>query len=186
MYKFGKDYYRGQVAAVQHHFYITGPIGEADEYIDLIDCLYSGKPGDTVFIHLNTPGGHLDTAMQILNAIRSAECEVVGIADGAVCSAGTLILLGCPNIGIQDFSYLMLHDASEGTFGKASENLRQVQFTSKLISKICREIYYPFFSNQEIDEILDGKDYWITAEEINERIVKVKESVKDDENSKSE
>lgn len=179
MYKFGKDYYRGQVAAVQHHFYITGPIGEADEYIDLIDCLYSGKPGDTVFIHLNTPGGHLDTTMQILNAIQSAECDVFGIADGPVCSAGTLILFACPNIGIQDYSYLMLHDGSEGVIGKVNENLKQAQFTAKLLEKICNKVYYPFFSKKEIATILDGKDMWLTAEEVNERIIKAAEQLQE-------
>lgn len=179
MYKFGKDYYRGQVAAIQHHFYITGPIGDAEDYVDLIDCLYSCKPADTVFLHLNTPGGQLDTTMQIVNAIRSSECEVVGIADGPVCSAGTIILFACPNIGIQDFSYLMLHDGSEGVLGKINENLKQAQFTAKLLEKICMEVYQPFFTKKEILAILDGKDMWLTAEEVNERIIKAKEQMKD-------
>ena len=172
MAKYGKDYYRGQVAAVQHHFYITGAIGEADEYIDLIDCLYSGKQGDSVVIHLNTPGGHLDTTMQIINAIRASECEVIGLADGPVCSAGTLILFACPNIGVQDFSYLMLHDGSEGVMGKINENLKQAQFTAKLLEKICLDVYQPFFTKKEIQSILDGKDMWLTSEEVNLRIVK--------------
>lgn len=172
MVKYGKDYYRGQVAAIQHHFYISGPIGDAEDYIDLIDCLYSGKQGEGVVLHLNTPGGQLDTTMQIINAIRASECDVIALADGPVASAGTLILFACPNIGIQDFSYLMLHDGSEGVLGKMNENLKQAQFSAKLLEKIYMDVYQPFFSEKEIKSIIGGKDMWLSSEEANERIVK--------------
>lgn len=175
MFKFGKDNVRVHVESVALHFYINDAIDDPDDYVELIDALYQGQPNHTIYIHLNTPGGRLDVTMQIINAIRSSEAVVVGIADGQVASAGSLILFACPNIGVQPMSYVMLHDGSEGAFGKVNENLKQAQFTAKLLSNIAHSVYEPFFSKKEIDNILDGKDMWLTSEEVEERITKVKE-----------
>lgn len=175
MFKLAKENLKVHIESVAFHFYINDGIEEADDYVELIDALYQGQPNHTIYIHLNTPGGRLDVTMQIINAIRSSEATVVGIADGPVASAGSLILFSCPNIGIQPLSYIMLHDGSEGQLGKVNENLKQAQFSAKLISKIAHSVYEPFFSKKEIDSVLDGKDMWLSSEEVEERINKVKE-----------
>lgn len=182
MFKLAKENLKVHIESVALHFYINDAIEDADDYVELIDALYQGQPNHTIYIHLNTPGGRLDVTMQIINAIRSSEATVVGIADGQVASAGSLILFSCPNIGVQPMSYVMLHDASEGSLGKVSENLRQAQFTSKLINKIAHSVYEPFFTKEEIDEILDGKDMWLSSEDVEERIKQVKEKFGEVEN----
>lgn len=179
MFKFGKDNLRAHVASIDYHFYINDVIRDPDDYVELIDALYQGQPNHTIYLHLNTPGGALDITMQIINAIRTSEASVVGIADGPVASAGSLILFACPNIGIQPMSYVMLHDGSEGSIGKINENLKQAQFSAKLLSKIAHSVYEPFFTKEEIDSVLDGKDMWLTSEEVEERINKVKEQIEE-------
>lgn len=176
MFKFQKDNVRVHVEAVSFHFYINDHISEPDDYVELIDALYQGQPNHTIYIHLNTPGGRLDVTMQIINAIRSSEACVVGLADGQVASAGSLILFACPNIGVQPLSFVMMHDGSEGAGGKINENLKQAQFSDKLIRKICHDVYGPFFDKKEIEDVLDGKDLYLTSDEIEERIMKAKES----------
>lgn len=52
------------------------------------------------------------------------------------------------------------------------ENLKQAQFSSRFIRGLCHHVYQPFFSEEEVDSILDGKDMWLTATELNERVVK--------------
>lgn len=181
MLKFGREIERAHISSVERHFYITGPIAEEDDYIDLIDTLYQGKPNETVIIHLNTPGGRLDITMQILNAIRTSEADVISIADGEVASAGSLILFACPNIGVQPYSYVMLHDGSEGAFGKVNENLKQAIFTTKLLSQIAHSVYEPFFTKEEVDRVLDGNDMWLTSEEVEERITNLTKSKQEKE-----
>lgn len=181
MLKFGRELERAHIASVDRHFYINGPIDDEDDYIDLIDTLYQGKPNETVVIHLNTPGGRLDITMQILNAIRTSEAEVVGIADGQVASAGSLLLFACPNIGVQPYSYCMLHDGSEGAFGKVNENLKQALFTTKLLSQIAHSVYEPFFTKEEIDKVLDGNDMWLTSEDIEDRIKNLSKQLEEKE-----
>lgn len=186
MLNFNRDIVRAKVAGIEYHFYINDAITSPDDYIDLIDALYQGKPTDTIYIHLNTPGGALDITMQIINAIQTSEANVVGIADGQVASAGSLLLFACPAIGIQPFSYVMMHDGSEGAFGKTNENLKQALFTSKLLANIANKIYGPFFSEEEIADILNGKDMWLTSEEVEERIRASKTHIEDKEEEDEE
>lgn len=174
MLKFSKkDIERVHLSGVDRHFYITGPIDDEEDYIDLIDALYTGKGNETIIIHLNTPGGRLDIAMQIINAIKGSDAEVITLADGEVASAGSLILFSSTQIAIQPYSYIMLHDGSEGTRGKLNENLKQAQFSHKLITKLYKDIYIPFFSEEEIEQVLEGKDLWLMSEEVNERLKKI-------------
>lgn len=186
MFKFGKDSTRVHVESVAYHFYINEPISDPDDYVELIDCLYQSRPSDSIYIHLNSPGGNLDITMQIINAINQCEASVIGIADGQVASAASLILFSCPNIAIQDFSYVMLHDGSEGAFGKSNENLKQAQFTARLLKKIAHKTYEPFFTEEEVDSVLDGKDLWLSSEEVKERIQKLTEQQEEEEENIAE
>jgi|694.fasta_scaffold01034_8 ATP-dependent Clp protease protease subunit len=176
MFKIGnKDMERVHINGVDRHFYINGIIEDEDDFVDLIDCLYQGKPNENIYIHLNTPGGRLDITMQLLNAIKASEATVVGIADGQVMSAGSIILFACPNISIMPYSYLMMHDGSEGLGGKMNENIKQAIFTQALLKKIYMDVYQPFFSVEEIEGILGGKDMWVSAEDIMQRVQNVVE-----------
>lgn len=182
MFKLGKrEIERAHIGSIERHFYLNGPIDDEEDYVDLIDTLYQGKGNENIYIHFNTPGGRLDITMQLLNAIKSTEAEVVGIADGEVASAGSILLFSCPNIAIMPYSYVMMHDGSSGFGGKMNENIKQAQFTSELIRGIYHDVYNPFFTKAEIDSVLDGKDMWVSAEELRKRIDAVVNPVQEEE-----
>lgn len=181
MFKFQRDNVKVHISSVDFHYYINGPISDPDDYIDMIDALYTGKPNETIIIHLNTPGGRLDIAMQIINAIKVTEAEVITLADGEVASAGSLILFAASNIAVQPYSYVMIHDGSEGAGGKLNENLKQAQFSAKMLTKLYKDIYVPFFTEAEVDAVLDGKDMWLTSDEVNERVKQVATPKEEDE-----
>lgn len=173
MFKLGaRDIERVHLAGVDRHFYITGPIEDEDDYIDLIDALYQGKANENIIIHLNTPGGRLDITMQILNAMKTSEANVVSLADGEVASAGSIILFASQQIGVQPYSYVMIHDGSNGLGGKFNETLKHAQFSARLLKNLYHDVYTPFFTKKEIDAVLEGKDMWLTSEEVLERVQK--------------
>lgn len=178
LFKIGeKNMERIHINGIDRHFYINDAIDDPEDYIDMIDSLYQGKPNETIYIHLNTPGGRLDIAMQLINAIKNSDCNVVGIADGQVASAGSLILFSCPNIAIMPYSYVMLHDGSEGAGGKLNENLKQAMFSADLVKTLYNDIYFPFFTKEEINEVLNGKDMWVTSDELIKRVQNLQEEI---------
>lgn len=149
---------------------IYGPIEDPEHYIDLIDTLDTALPQDTITLYLNSPGGDLNGAISIIHAIMRTKAKVVSIADGEVASAATLLLFAAEEIWVSTYSYFMAHDASHGLRGKVSETLKGVTATSSLVKKIYTDLYSPFMSEQEIQDIIDGKDMYLSSEELYDRV----------------
>jgi ATP-dependent protease ClpP protease subunit len=161
-----KDIVRAQTTAITYHFFIHGPIEGSEDYIDLLDALYNATPTDVIIHHLNTPGGYLDTAVEIIHAIAQTEATVVGSADGQVASAGSLILFAYHTFVLGEFCEVMLHDGSGGSWGKINENLKAAEHTSQRIANIYHKVYGRFFPEEEVQAILDGADLYLSAEDV--------------------
>ncbi|MNF02683.1 hypothetical protein D3C80_2018730 [compost metagenome] len=56
---------------------------------------------------------------------------------------------------------------------KFSENLKQAQAITELYAKLTYSIYCPFFSEEEVTEILRGIDCYETAEGMQARVDRV-------------
>lgn len=164
--KFYKDYMRAQVNVVTYHFYIHGEIGDSEEYVDLLDTLYTAGETDLIMIHLNTPGGYLNTAVEIIHAIAQCKATVITCADGQVASAGSLIFFAGHQFLIGEFCEVMLHDGSGGNIGKINENLKSAEFTAKRLSHIYHSVYGRFMSEEAVEEVLNGKDLYLNSEEV--------------------
>ena len=161
-----KDMCRAQTTAITYHFYIHGAIEGSEDYIDLLDALYNATPTDLIILHLNTPGGSLDTAVEIIHAIAQTEATVVGSADGLVASAGSLIFFACHTFVLGEFCEVMLHDGSGGQGGKMNENLKATLFSTARLANIYHKVYGRFFSEEEVQAVLDGADLYLSAEDV--------------------
>ena len=182
--KLYKDYMRAQVNVVTYHFYIHGEIGDSDEYVDLLDTLYTASESDIIMIHLNTPGGYLNTAVEIIHAIAQCAGKVVTCADGQVASAGSLLFFSGQTFIIGEFCEVMLHDGSGGNIGKTNENLKSAEFTAKRLSHIYHTVYGRFFEHDEVEKILDGKDLYLNSTEVEqllEEYIKEQQGAMEDE-----
>ena len=73
---------------------------------------------------------------------------------------------------ISDHSIFMFHNFSGGTIGKANEMMAQVHHNDKWARTLMESIYQDFFTQEEIDSILEGKDYWLSPDEVTERLQK--------------
>ena len=82
------------VYTAQHtHFYLSKDIGEPSMYTDMIHRINMASASDVIIIHLNTPGGQLDTGVQIINAMQNSQAKIVTVLEGVAYSLGTLIFL---------------------------------------------------------------------------------------------
>jgi ATP-dependent protease ClpP protease subunit len=73
---------------------------------------------------------------------------------------------------ISDHSIFMFHNFSGGTIGKGNEMMAQVHHNDKWARGLMESIYKDFFTQEEIDSILEGKDYWLSPDEVTERLQK--------------
>lgn len=164
---------------VQHvHFYLSEDVGSPEEYTDMIHRINVATENDTIYIHLNTPGGRLDTGVQIINAMQNSDANVVTILESEAFSLGTLIFLAGDELIVNDHCMIMFHNFKGGVVGKGHEQLSQLEATIKWFTELAREIYIPFLSEEEFERIIKGEDLYMHSEEIRERIDRMIETYK--------
>jgi len=166
-------HYSQVIPVTIHHFYITGEISdEVDRYVDMLHTLKTSEPHDKIFIYLNTPGGDLNTTIQIISAITKSPAEITTVIEGEVCSAGTFIFLSGDSYIVNDNCSFMVHNYSHGTFGKGNEVAKRVKFSEKYFSTLAHSFYKDFLTEDEIVAVCEDKDFWMGSEELIERLKK--------------
>jgi ATP-dependent protease ClpP protease subunit len=152
-----------------HHVWLNSEIESADKYVDVFDCLMQATEGDVVAIHINSPGGDLDTALQIIDAIESTPATTVAFLEGQACSAGSMIAMACDNAEVSEYSYMMIHTFHQGLAGKFSDIQSSTEFHKKWWRTVFEKLYKDFCTDEEIEQILSGKELWLDADECVER-----------------
>lgn len=155
----------------KHHTdaYITDGIEEPASYNELCHLLKSAVRGDTVTLHLNTPGGMVDSAFMINDAIKASKAKVTAHLTGTVASAGTLITMACDNIIVSDHLSFMIHNYSAGMIGKGHEMKARQEFMDSSLNEAFKAFYRGFLSEEEMQSVIDGKDMWIGSAEVTTR-----------------
>ena len=64
----------------------------------------------------------------------------------------------------------MSHTATFGAYGVESNVYDNVVHSRKQIHKLMRKYYKNFLTEEELDLMLQGKEFWMDAEEIIERL----------------
>jgi ATP-dependent protease ClpP protease subunit len=170
---FGQDKYSNSFSkpvAQLHEFYLSGPVLDAEEYIDWFDTIRNASAVDTIRIYINSPGGDLYTTLQFLRVMSDTEATVVTSVEGACMSAATMIFLHGHMQEVTPHSLFMFHNYSAGTFGKGGEMYDQLQFERKWSENFMREVYADFLTEDEIQSMLHNKDIWMDSEEVVKRL----------------
>ena len=153
-----------------YEYKLFGEITEVDDYFDLIDALNYASPDDEFIIRIHSGGGLLGTADVIINAIQNTPARVHGHIESLCGSASTIIFLNCHTYSISPRAEFFVHTASSGTIGKEHENYASIMFDRKRVHKMIRDAYEGLLTEQEIDDVLKGQDYYFDAEELGERL----------------
>lgn len=165
--------------------YLDDEITSPSDYREVYHALSNAGPQDLVKIHINSPGGRLDSGIQIINHIRHCEALVVGVLHMDCASMASGIFLACHDWEINKFSTMMVHSCSYGAGGKQSDIKNRVNFMTDFNEKFIREIYTGFLTEEEIDLILKGDDIYFSAEEIDKKLEQFKQYRESLKNSES-
>lgn len=162
--------YKQTIPVNIYHFYIIDEIGDPQSFLDLINILKTAEEHDTVFIYLNTPGGSLQTTVQILSAMRQCTGTVVTCLEGEVCSAGTLIFLAGDKHIVNANCTFMIHNYSSWGGGKGNEVALRVRYFEQYFRTLAFDLYKGFLTDEEIESVMEGKDYWMDSNSVIERL----------------
>lgn len=146
--------------------YILDGIDEPALYNELCHNLRTAERGDTFTLHLNTPGGMIDSAFMIVDAIKASKAKVTAYLTGTVASAGTLITMACDNIIVADHTSFMIHNYSGGAHGKGHEMKARQEFIDSSLNVAFASFYTGFLTEAEMKNVIDGKDMWMGKDEV--------------------
>lgn len=146
--------------------YITESIDEPSVYNELCHRLRLAPASSTVTLHINTPGGIIDSALMIIDAIKASKAKIIGYLTGTVASAGTIIALACDELSISQHLTFMIHNYSGGMVGKGHEMKAHQEFVDRNLNEAFKSFYAGFLSPKEMQSIIDGRDLWLSSEEV--------------------
>lgn len=161
-----------QAPVRQVSYYICGELIEPQYYTELYYTLRTATDTDLIYIHLNSPGGDFNTGLQIINNIAASEAKVVTVLEARAYSMAAMIFLSGDELFVHDNCQLMLHTYSGVFSGKGNEQQAEVAAVGKWFEKVMRRICARFLSDEELDNIIKGSDFWMDSDEIRRRLSK--------------
>ena len=163
------DVYSG-VRAEVHDFYMSDSIGPPTDYMNWLHIIRNSRANDVIRIHINSPGGDLYTTVQLVDAIKGSNANVIGCVEGQCASAATIVFLACDAYYVSPYSMFMFHTYSAGMFGKSSDIYSKIEFKRKFTDFLFEDTYEHVLTKAELDKMKSGTDIWIDAEEMAVRL----------------
>jgi len=173
-----EEYYKLHTHTVEsknYSFYLSKEIGPPEFYTDMVHQIRTANPNDKIFIILNTPGGDVDTGVQIINAMKSSPAVCVAVLESSAHSMGSFIFLAADDWIVNNNCTMLLHNYTGASYGKGNEQEAQIKSDNKMFKEMCEDFYRPFLTQKEITLLLNGKDIWLHSTEISTRLNKVRD-----------
>jgi ATP-dependent Clp protease protease subunit len=140
---------------------------QANSVIAQLLFLEKEHPDKDITLYINSPGGHVQSGMAIVDTMNHIKCDVVTVAVGWAASMGAILLTS----GTKGKRYalknaeIMLHQPLGGVEGQASD----IEITANHIKRIKNKLYNLLEettgqSRERIEKDFD-RDYWMNSEE---------------------
>lgn len=165
-----KKYYAVQQQGSEADIYIYGDITswpgmDSDVSAYRLGMVLDGLEADAINVYINSYGGEVAEGMAIYNALRRHKAKVKTYCDGFACSAASVIFMAGEERIMSDVSMLMIHHASQGTYGNAQQ-LHKAADDLEAISEAAANAYRAAVNidDGKLRELLDNET-WITPED---------------------
>lgn len=168
----GLGYYVKSRTANQFTVFLDEPVTIPSYYRNIVRMMVDAGPDDQIIFMVNNPGGLWIGLISLLEALKLTEATTVAVLTGEAHSCASIFSLHCDIVQVLDSATMLCHNASYGVGGKASDIARNVEHTQKVTRALMLDTYKNFLSDDEIEQMIDGKEFWLDAEEIRERLLK--------------
>ena len=163
-FTYSEDIYR------KYTFEIDSEIAEPSYYSTLISTLENASETDTIILRINSSGGRVDSAIDIVTALQNTLARTIAHTTGHCYSAATLLALSCGEVYVGNYSDWMLHNAAGGFGGTIIDVKQQANHEHDMLEKLFKDVYVPFISEDDVDLLLRNGTIWLTSEEVKSRL----------------
>lgn len=164
----------------EYNIYLFGEIKSSDQFLNAIEILNVATAEDIVKLNLSSVGGSLhacDTLLFEMQKAQARDVQIHIIGSGLIASAGSLILLNGSSFELSDDAVIMLHCGSLGESGTLAEFRTASRFYTDFMEHIFSKHYQYLLSDDEIAELVAGKDFWFTSHEFATRYEHMQECI---------
>lgn len=159
-----------QEVRTQVTVHLNQPFLGPDYYDNIVDALDRASPGDVFIFKVASPGGSYAGLISLVDAIENTEALVIADVIGECHSAASLFTMKCHQVRVSPYAEMLCHSSQYGFKGKSPDNVSHVLHTAKVTERFMRDCYEGFLSEEEIEQVLNGKELYLDAEEIMERL----------------
>lgn len=154
--------------------YLQDEILDVDEYVELIDKLFTAEEEDKIYIYIDSPGGHISAGSIISSAIAASKAEVYTVARGLCASAACLIHNAAKpgHAIVDDMGVLMIHFSSHLDMGNSSliEKRAADQCKYVITTLLSQAVEMGYLTNDELSAIQTGSEIFISKQDFEKRI----------------
>lgn len=156
-------------------------------YLYYFKVLEEAHEEDDIVFYFNSPGGDINTLNLFLNALRRCKSKNVLARVNYAASAAALLALYCDNIEFNVNATLMLHTWSGVRYGKGQEIESDLNHSKKNYESMLRYICKKILTDEEIEQMINGKDFYFDGEEAVKRLKsRAQEKLKEQKKKKHE
>ncbi len=143
---------------------------EPSYYRNVVSMLEDADEGDTCIFKISSRGGSLSGLQTLLEAVKHTQAYTVAVLVGQCASAASILAMHTDDVVVTDSADMLAHFISYNTGGKGADIASHVAHITKTAEKLIRSTYEDFLTEKEIDAIIDGKEMYMDADEIRERL----------------
>ncbi len=141
------------------------------DHLDQIEAINAACEDDVIEVYcMNCPGGSADTIIALLNALACTDAHTVCIIEGHNASAGTMPAMVTNEVHIGKYASFMLHSVSGGVIGSMKNTAEAAKFYERQYAAFIEEVYQGFVSPDELSLIHNGREIYLSAEDIAQRL----------------
>lgn len=145
--------------------------GYADSAESILKDLNDLGNLSTLNVYINSPGGSVFEGIAIknmLDRLKTRKCAINVSIDGVAASIASIIAMVGDKITMPENALMMIHRASCGCYGNASDMKKQIEVLNK-IDQVLTNTYVNrsngILTAEKIQEMFDSGDTWLTAQE---------------------
>jgi len=151
--------------------HLDGPVLSARHYRMVASEAADLSENDEIEFLICSGGGDMQGLIALLDVINTTEAEVTAIIKGECHSAASMFAISCPNVVVSPYASMLVHNASLGAGRAKAYDLRKyVEHSTDYCDKLFRDVYQGFLTPEEIEEVIQGREIWMEAEEISDRL----------------
>ena len=163
-------------------------VNGTSSHLDQLEAILDATENDVVEVYcLACPGGSIDTIASLLNALANTSAHTVTIVEGHNASAGTMCAMVTDEVRLGMYASFMLHSASGGIVGNMTNTAEAAKFYEQHYNKFLKDVYYGFITAEEEILLQNGREIYMNAEQIRERLDRRQRIIQEEcENSNEE